>query len=44
MRQATKEDHLIAEEDVLIKPAVKGFPPAGRHNQQDTAGLYETLY
>ena len=44
VRQATEADHLIAEEDVLIKSAAKSLPPAGRHNQQNTAGLYETLY
>ena len=44
VRQAAKADYLIAEEDVLIKPAVKGLPPAGRYNQQNTAGLDETLY
>ena len=43
VRQAAKADHLIAEEDVLIKSAVKGLLPAGRHNQQNTAGLDETL-
>ena len=44
MRQATEADHLIAEEDVLIKSAAKSLPPAGRHNQQNTAGLDKTLY
>ena len=44
MRQAAGVGHLIPKEDVLIKPAVKSLPPAGRHNQQNTAGLDETLY